>query len=86
MKEITTAPCSECEGGIEVRYITQEFEREGIRVSVSGIRALVCERCGEFYLEPGSAQALVEVVDSLFALAQRNRQRKGKLVGAVSVS
>jgi hypothetical protein len=35
------------------------------------------------YFESGGAQALVEAVDSLFALAKRNQQHKGKLVSAV---
>ena len=64
--------------------MTQEFERGGLRVSVSGIRALVCTACGEVYFEPGGAQALVEAVDSLFALARGNRLHKGKLAATVS--
>ncbi|MFI5366555.1 MAG: YgiT-type zinc finger protein [Candidatus Binatia bacterium] len=76
--------CSECGGTLRRRMITEEFERGGHRVSVSGIRALVCTKCRQVYFEPGGAQALVEAVDSLFALARRNRQRKGKLSAAVS--
>lgn len=84
MKDLMHSPCSECGGVVRYRAITQEFEREGLRVSVSGIRALVCTGCGEVYLEPGAAQALVEAVNCLFALARKNRQRKGKLAVAVS--
>lgn len=79
MKDVMHSPCSECGGAVRFRTITQEFEREGIRVSVAGIRALVCIKCGAVYFEPGGAQALVTAVNSLFALAQRNRQHKGKL-------
>jgi YgiT-type zinc finger domain-containing protein len=84
MKDLMHSPCSECGGAVRYRTITQEFEREGLRVSVSGIRALVCTKCGEVYFEPGGAQALVKAVDCLFALARRNHQRKGKLAAAVS--
>jgi YgiT-type zinc finger domain-containing protein len=84
MKDHMHTPCSECGGAVRYRTITQEFERDGLRVSVSGIRVLVCTHCGEVYFEPGGAQALVEAVNSLFALARKNHQRKGKLAAAVS--
>lgn len=84
MKDVMHSPCSECGGAVRYRAITQEFEREGLRVSISGVRALVCAKCGEVYFEPGGAQALTEAVNCLFALAKRNRQRKGKLAVAVS--
>ena len=83
MKDFLRSPCSECGGAVRSRTITQEFEREGLRVSVSGIRVLVCTKCDAVYFEPGGAQALVEAVNSLFALAKRNRQHKGKLASAV---
>jgi len=84
MKNFLRSACSECGGTVRPRtIITQEFEREGLRVSVSGIRALVCTKCDAVYFEPGGAQALVEAVNSLFALAKRNQQHKGKLVSAV---
>ena len=84
MKELMRSACSECGGAVRHRMVTQEFERQGHRISVSGIRALVCAKCGETYLEPGGAQALVEAANGLFALARRNRQHKGKLSAAVS--
>lgn len=84
MKDVICAPCSECGGTVKRRTIRQEFEREGLRISVAGIRALVCARCGEIYFEPGGAQALAEAADRLFVLARRNRQHRGKLSAAVS--
>jgi YgiT-type zinc finger domain-containing protein len=84
MTMLSEKPCTECGGAVQWREIEQEFEREGMRVKVSGIRALVCDACGEVYFEPGGAQALVEAVEGLFALARRNRQHKGELVGTVS--
>ena len=49
---------------MRTRIIKQEFAREGTRISLSGIRALVCAKCGEMYFPPGAAQALVEAVRS----------------------
>lgn len=84
MKDLMHSPCSECGAAVRYGTISQEFEREGLHVSVSGIRALVCTACGEVYFEPGGAQALVEAVDCLFAFAWRNHQHKGKLAATVS--
>ena len=83
MKDFLRSACSECGGVVRPRTITQEFEREGLRVSVSGMRALVCTKCDAIYFEPGGAQALVEAANGLFALAKRNRQYKGKLASAI---
>jgi YgiT-type zinc finger domain-containing protein len=84
MKNSIRSDCSECGGKVRSRTISQEFEREGMRVGVSGIRALVCTQCGEVYFEPGGAQALVEAVEGLFTLARRNHQSKGKLDAVVA--
>ncbi|MBM4255575.1 MAG: YgiT-type zinc finger protein [Deltaproteobacteria bacterium] len=83
-KQPLHAPCSECGSAVRARTITQEFEREGLRVIVSGIRAHVCTKCGETYFAPGGAQALVEAVNGLFALARQNQQHKGPLTAAVA--
>jgi YgiT-type zinc finger domain-containing protein len=83
MKDVLHSACSECGGSVRSRTITQEFEREGMRVSVAGIRTLVCTKCNAVYFEPGGAQALVEAVNSLFAFAKQNQQHKGKLVSAI---
>jgi hypothetical protein len=82
-KDFLRSVCSECGGAVRSRIITQEFEREGLRVSVSGLRTLVCTKCEAAYFEPGGTQALVEAVNSLFALVERNCQHKGKLASVV---
>ena len=79
MSELPQTLCSECGGVIKSQLIEREFEREGVRVVVSGVRALVCQECGAIYFPPGGAQALVEAANSLFALARRNHQHKGKI-------
>lgn len=83
LKDAFPSACSECGGSVRPRTITQGFEREGMCVSVAGIRTLVCTKCDAVYFEPGGAQALVEAVNSLFAFAKRNQQHKGKLLSAI---
>lgn len=77
-------PCSECGGSLGKMAITQEFENEGLRVRVSGIRAWVCSECGEIYFAPGGAQRLADAVRSLFALARSEKQHKGTVVADLS--
>jgi YgiT-type zinc finger domain-containing protein len=61
--------CSECGGPVRRKIIAQEFEKEGVRVRLSGLQASVCGRCGEIYFEPGGAQQVLQAVNSLFRLA-----------------
>lgn len=75
--------CSECGGLIAEKYIEQEFEREGIKVKLSGIKAGVCVKCGEIYFQPGGAQLVVSAVNSLFELAVAEKQHKGTVTASV---
>ena len=84
MSDFPINPCSNCGGKVRRKAISREFNREGVRVTVRGVRAIVCAKCGEVYFEPGAAQALLDAANALFALAKRNRQRKGQLAGVVS--
>ena len=80
---IESAPCSECGGRIERKYIAQEFEREGLTVKLSGIAALVCSKCGEIYFQPGGADKVAEAANSLFRLAQTEKQHKHGLTAQI---
>jgi len=82
-EDIGKEPCSECGGSIEKKYIDQEFEREGIRVQLSGIAALVCKECGEIYFQPGGADKVVEAANCLFSLAVVEKQHKGHVTARV---
>ena len=66
------------------KQINQEFEREGVRVRLSGFKAWVCTRYGEVYFEPGGAEKVAQAVDCLFALASTERQHKGRLSAHLS--
>lgn len=76
---IEKEPCSECGGKLEREYISQEFEREGVMVKLSGIAALVCSKCGEIYFQPGGADKVAQAANSLFNLAVTEKQHKRRL-------
>ena len=84
MSDFRLSPCSNCGGKVRHKAISREFTREGTRVTVRGVRAIVCTKCGEVCFEPDAAQALLDAANALFALARKNRQRKGQLAGIVS--
>jgi len=79
MKNLMKSKCSECGGEVRRKSIAQEFEKEGVKIKLSGLKAWVCSRCGEVYFEPGGAQQVVEAVNSLFKLARNEKQHKGTL-------
>src|SRR2546428_4804780 len=83
-KKLMELPCSECGGEVRRKAITQEFEREGVKVKISGFKAWVCTRCGEIYFGPGGADRLVQAANCLFALALAGKQHKGALVARPS--
>ena len=83
-QSVMNQPCSECGGPLRRKSITQSFEREGIKVTLKGMRGHVCTKCGEIYFEPGASQAVVEAANKLFELARKTNHRKGTLVGAVN--
>jgi len=86
MKKIDASkePCSECGGRLERKHITQEFEREGVKVKLSGIAALVCADCGEIYFQPGGADKVAAAANSLFDLAIVEKQHKRSLTARIS--
>lgn len=84
MKRLMEFPCSECGGRLKRKAITQEFEREGVKVKLSGFKAWTCSRCGEIYFEPGGAEKMAQAVNCLFALAFAERQHKGTVIARIS--
>jgi len=79
MKELLNSKCSECGGRVRRKTVTQKFEKEGVKVRLSGLEVWVCSECGEIYFEPGGAQRVVDAVNSLFSLAFAEKQHKGTL-------
>lgn len=86
MREIKLmkSSCSECGGQVKRKTISEEFEKEGVKVKLSGLKSWACEQCGEIYLEPGGAEKVVRAVNSLFALAFAEGQHKGEVTAHMS--
>jgi YgiT-type zinc finger domain-containing protein len=84
MSDYPLNPCANCGGKVRYKTISRKFSREGTTVTVKGVRAIVCGKCGEVFFEPEAAQALLDTANALFVLAQKNRQRKGQLAGVAS--
>ncbi len=84
MSELMKQPCSECGGSLRRQSIEKEFEREGVKVKLSGVKAWVCSKCGEIYFEPGGADKLAAAVACLFDLAIVENQHRGHLSASVT--
>jgi len=82
-KLLSEVPCTECGGQLRSKYITQEFERGGVKVKLSGISAMVCAKCGEIYFQPGGADKVAEAANSLFELAVVGKQHKHRLAAQI---
>ncbi len=82
-KGIMEQPCSECGSLLESKAISQEFERSGIKINISGIKAWVCQDCGEVYFQPGGANKVVNAANCLFELAMIEKQHKGTLTAQI---
>ncbi len=54
--------CTECDTPTQWGLITIDFERKGIRATMSGIPALVCPKCGEQYIPGEIGSSVVTVV------------------------
>ena len=82
--DLMKSSCSECGGTLKRKAISQEFEKEGVKVKLTGFKAWVCQNCGEIYFEPGGAERFAQAVNSLFALAFAEKQHKGRLTARLS--
>ncbi|MEK7831470.1 MAG: hypothetical protein AAB401_10325, partial [Acidobacteriota bacterium] len=51
-QELMERPCSECGRKVRWKAVSQEFEREGVKVKISGFMAWAYSRCREIYFEP----------------------------------
>ncbi len=84
MSDLMKQPCSECGGSLRRQAIEREFEREGVKVKLSGVKAWVCSKCGEVYFEPGGADKLAAAVECLFDLAIVENQHRGHVSASVT--
>ena len=82
-KGLMEKPCSECGDCLEKKLISHEFEREGVKIRLSGLKAWVCNGCGEIYFLPGGAEKVAKAANCLFELALTEKQHKGTLTAQV---
>jgi len=62
--------CSDCHTQTEFRLVTEEYERGGVRVRISGIPAMVCPNCGSVSFPAGVTNRIAEAANALFAVAE----------------
>ncbi len=67
--------CSECRTRTEFKKVTVEYERNGIRVQVSEVPAMVCPRCGTRSFPPGVTDKIIVAVNEMLSAAERTRQQ-----------
>ena len=81
--------CPECRTKTELKEITIEFERKGIRATMSGIPAMVCLNCGEQYIPGEIAGDVIDIVssaiDQLASLLRRAEIRRRELLPRMAV-
>ena len=59
--------CAIChEGYTKPGHINSKLERDGTFVIVKQVPALICDNCGEEYLEDGIAEKLLAQVETVF--------------------
>lgn len=63
--------CKACrDGRLTKREVSQKFEREGLEVTIEGIPALVCEKCGQAYFLPHIGDKIAVAAEKLFTLSE----------------
>lgn len=67
--------CSECRTRTEFKKVTVEYERNGIKVQISDVPAMVCPNCGRRSFLPGVTDKIIVAVDEMLAAAECARQQ-----------
>ena len=67
--------CSECRTRTEFKKVTVEYERNGIKVQISDVPAMVCPNCGRRSFLPGVADKII-----VYALLYYTFERKVGMV------
>ncbi len=83
IEKLMEKPCSDCGGDVRRKAVTQNFERGGIKIIISGFKAWACMRCGEIYFAPGFVDKLTQAANALFALVDE-KQKKGTIRGNIT--
>jgi len=62
--------CPDCGAEMEWRTVEQEYERDGNRVRLTGLPAMVCPRCGGVSFDPETTDRTIEAANALFKVAK----------------
>jgi len=66
--------CADCRHQTRWQEVSHEFERDGLRVRISGIPAMVCPNCGAVSYPASVSDRILTAANSLFELlADRHR-------------
>jgi YgiT-type zinc finger domain-containing protein len=71
--------CGDCKTRTQLRTTSMEFVKDGIRVSVSGIPAMVCPRCGTVSMAPGVSDSVARTAREMLAAAKRVNLKDSQL-------
>ncbi|MBI3944646.1 MAG: YgiT-type zinc finger protein [Armatimonadetes bacterium] len=72
--------CTDCGCPMEWRTVDQEYERQGVRVRLTGLPAMVCPRCGAIAFDPDTTDHILAAANALFRIA--GDRHKGVLAAA----
>lgn len=61
-----TRKCTKCKVLTQWGTTGVEFERNGVRVTITGVVAMICPNCGETFLPGLEAAALTRAVEEIF--------------------
>ena len=63
--------CKACrKGKLHKQEVSQTFEREGLQITIDGIPALKCDKCGQIYFPPGVGDKIASAANELFRLSE----------------
>ena len=75
-----TRLCSDCGTLTEFREVTEEYERGGMRIHISGIPAMVCPKCGSISFPAKITGKVAKIAEAMFSLGEERNK------GVITVS
>lgn len=73
--------CSDCGTQTEWSETEQEYARDGVRVRLSGLPAMVCPQCGSVSFTAETTDHILEAANALFKVA--GDRHRAVLTGAL---
>ena len=73
--------CSDCGTQTEWKEVEQEYLRDGVRVRLGGLPAMVCPHCGAVSFSAETTDHILEAANAMFKVA--GDRHRGVLTGAL---